>query len=311
MLHDTQTALLVPPVRQLTAGVVWHAHIGTDDQDAAAPYWSIFGPKVLAADRCIFYFADYIPHILKARGVTIRPGVDPSSAKNAPLAATTARAALRTLPPDLVSVQAGGELALMDTALVACQVSRWDPLKDMAGVVDALGRVVAEDARFHGLVVGTLAQSESERQQLRLSLEAHARIVDRARQRVHIVTVDASGSTGHDQAIRAFQAAADIAIQKSIREGFGLTVTEAMLRGKAVVASRVGGIPHQIAHGVSGLLLDDPTDIETCAALILSLSSGTRRNSIGTAAASASSVFGTIERYVGELARCLLEVAES
>ena len=102
----------------------------------------------------------------------------------------------------------------------------------------------------------------------------------------------------------------DVAVQKSLREGFGLTVTEAMLRGKAVVASRVGGIPHQIDEGVTGLLLDDPTDTESCAALIWSLNDGTRRKLIGEQAADAAFKFGTIDCYISHLATCLADTID-
>jgi len=68
--------------------------------------------------------------------------------------------------------------------------------------------------------------------------------------------------------VNALQRHASVIVQKSLREGFGLTVTEAMWKGRAVVASAVGGIQDQIEHGVSGLLLRDPSDIEAFAAIL-------------------------------------------
>jgi trehalose synthase len=91
--------------------------------------------------------------------------------------------------------------------------------------------------------------------QLEAALAERERLPGPQRRAVHIGVIEQSGSADHDKAVRLAQSAADIVLHRSSREGFGLVVTEALMRGKAVVASRVGGIPLQISHGRTGLLL--------------------------------------------------------
>ena len=135
------------------------------------------------------------------------------------------------------------------------QISRWDLLKDMPGAVRVLGAVAKRRAQLVGLVVGPAAQSDAEKAELEAALAARAGLGRAARSRLYIGVIEGSGSAAHDLAVRALQARADVVLQKSRQEGFGLTVTEAMFRGKPVVAARVGGIPLQLEDGCNGVTL--------------------------------------------------------
>jgi trehalose synthase len=309
VLHDTQTALLAPILRRLVHRVAWHAHTGARagaDSDAVDAYWSLFGDALDQADGCVFYLSDYVPGRLRARSVTMVPSIDPSSAKSQHLAPEIAHARLTSNEfVDLISPVTGSWKQVYPESVLAVQVSRWDPLKDMAGVVEAFGAVAALHSEFQGLVVGTVAQSDNEQRELNRALVAHSALASHARPRVHVWTVGASGTARHDEAIRCVQSAADIAVQKSLQEAFGLTVTEAMLRGKPVVGSRVGGIPTQIHHQVTGLLVNDPRSTTECVAALTALLDRSMRQRLGTAAREAALRFGTVDRHLREISRHL------
>ena len=106
-----------------------------------------------------------------------------------------------------------------------------------------------------------------------------------ARERIHLALLPMEDFEENAVIVNALQRGADVVVQKSLAEGFGLTVAEAMWKRRPVVASRIGGIQDQIEHGVSGLLLDDPTDLEAYGAAVLELlASPERAAAMGEAA---------------------------
>ena len=313
VLHDTQTALLAPMAHRRAAAVVWHAHIGSSVRNAELDaYWNLFKTSLMATDACVFYLDSYIPDFLARKAVAMTPSVDPSLEKNRPLEVTTARHLLASEETSNVVERLTGRLEdIHGESLLATQVSRWDPLKGMSEVVGALGRVAISRPELHGLIVGPLAQSLSERRELALALEAHAGLEPFVQPRVHIWTVGYSGSQAHDQVIRAAQAAADVVIQNSMEEGFGLTVTEAMLKAKAVVARDVGGIRAQIEHGKTGLLFSESGGISHLAASVASLADDpSRRVTLGTAAAQSVLRHHVSDRHLRRIARYLVAFLE-
>lgn len=247
-LHDTQTALAVPQVASAVNAIAWCSHIGTPDtNDLTQAYWATFGPAVASAYRCIFYLGDYVPTMLADRAVTMLPSVDPSLPKNVPVDRRSARAALVAAVDAGHAVAVTGKIEEVRAAgAVAVQVSRWDPLKRMDAAVVVLGAVAARLPKFHGLVVGPAAQSASEVRVLESCISAHESLPPDVQKRVHVLKLPRSGSEEHDEVVRAAQCAADIVLQMSEQEGFGLTVTEALVKGRPVVASDVGGIRHQL-----------------------------------------------------------------
>jgi len=145
-------------------------------------------------------------------------------------------------------------------------VSRWDRLKDMAGVMSGFVRAVADGAPgdTHLLLVGpavTGVTDDPEGAAVLADCRAGWRaLADDMRARVHLASIPVEDVDENAIIVNAVQRHARVVVQKSLVEGFGLTVTEAMWKGRPVLASRVGGIQDQIADGRDGLLVDDPED---------------------------------------------------
>lgn len=152
------------------------------------------------------------------------------------------------------------------------QVSRWDRLKDMEGVMTAFTEHVVGHTDVHLLLVGPATAGVSDDPEgaevLAQCQAAWARLPEAMQERVHLVCVPMDDIDENAYIINALQRAATVVLQKSLVEGFGLTVTEAMWKARPVLASDVGGIADQIEDGVSGLLLADPTDLAGCGELI-------------------------------------------
>jgi trehalose synthase len=228
------------------------------------------------------------------RSRVIRPSIDPFSPKNQDLGPGVARAILvqagivegpaRAAPvfrredgspgrvdrgADLIRV---GRAPSWETPLVV-QVSRWDRLKDHLGVMEGfsrLGRAQATDARLvlAGPAVTAVADDPEGPQVLAELTEAWRALPHEQRRRVQIVSLPMVDPEENAAIVNALQRHAAIVVQKSLEEGFGLTVSEAMWKRRPVVASAVGGIQDQIRDGVDGLLLRDPTDERAFAAAL-------------------------------------------
>lgn len=310
LLHDTQAAPLVPELRGRVSRVGWHGHIGTlDGNDGVRAYWKVFEPWVAEADFRFVYQEGYLPVSLRSGAVSVTPGLDPASAKNAPLAADEG-AGLLAEPPSgwpLVWRTAGRPRAgSLGTALA---ISRWDVLKDMPGAVRVFGLVAERfGSSFCGIVVGPSAESAAEREQLDLALSAHSQLSEASRQSVHVGVIEDCGTAAHDDVVRALQSAADVFVQKSRQEGFGLTVAESLLRGKPVIASRVGGIPLQVNDGVDGmLLLPDTADEVWAAALSRLVSDRQLRAHMGQAARQGAVEHHVVDRQIAASIAGVLE----
>jgi trehalose synthase len=143
------------------------------------------------------------------------------------------------------------------------QVSRWDRLKDPIGVMRGFIEHVPEAAGAHLVLAGpALVGDDPEGVEVLSEVKELWRSwPEPARRRVHIVSLPLDDVEENAAVVNALQRRAAVVVQKSLREGFGLTVAEAMWKARPVVASRRGGIQDQIQHGVSGWLLDDPTDL--------------------------------------------------
>jgi trehalose synthase len=158
-----------------------------------------------------------------------------------------------------------GEAPAWETPLVL-QVSRWDRLKDplgvLSGFLEALPGPEVDGA--HLVLVGPDVQGvtdDPEGADVFHEVEASWRALPAAqRRRVHLVSLPMDDIAENALMVNAIQRHATVVVQKSLREGFGLTVTEAMWKARPVIGSAVGGIQDQIEHGVSGWLLTDPTD---------------------------------------------------
>ena len=167
----------------------------------------------------------------------------------------------------------GGDPPPVGVPLVV-QVSRWDRLKDMAGVMEGFVRAVSDDDLdgahlvLAGPEVAGVADDPEGAEVLAECREEWNHLPDPVRGRVHLATIPMDDVDENAIIVNALQRHAAVVVQKSLVEGFGLTVTEAMWKGRAVVASKVGGIQDQITDGRDGLLVDDPYDIEEFARVL-------------------------------------------
>jgi trehalose synthase len=295
-LHDPQTAGLVPAMKEIGVKVVWRCHIGVDRPGRLARGgWEFLRSFVEGADAYVFSREAYVWEGLeRARVWLMPPAIDPFSPKNQELDRNTVEAILgeiglgakapRSAPvfvqgdgtPGRVERQA--EL-LQDEPLPAgaklvTQVSRWDRLKDPRGLLECFARHL-DDPAVHLALVGPVSAAVSDDPEGAAVYgdvtESWRRMEDAARRRAHLVSLPMDDLDENAAIVNAIQRRADVIVQKSIAEGFGLTVAEAMWKARPVVASRVGGIQDQIVDGESGLLVDDPTDLAAFGAAIRGL----------------------------------------
>lgn len=288
VLHDPQTAGLAPQLRDAGAMVLWRCHIGIDRLNTATEEaWQFLHPYIETADTRIFSRAAYVPPSIASLPVSvIPPAIDALSPKNQPLSAAAVRVILRhigllagavngqryRLPEAFFTVDGvdSGARILQTLPLpspstpLIVQVSRWDPLKDMAGVMRGFTSRLQQLGNAHLALVGpdpSGVTDDPEGMGVYKECVAlwHALPPD-ARERIHLVCLPMTNIEENALMVNAIQRFATVVVQKSLQEGFGLTVTEALLKGRPVVASRVGGIQDQITDGTHGLLLDDPTD---------------------------------------------------
>jgi trehalose synthase len=298
ILHDPQTAGLAPCLLHHGARVIWRCHVGSDgwnDQNALG--WAFLERYLRNVDAYIFTREAYIPPMLDpSRCEVIAPSLDPFSPKNQPMEPEVQRAILAHVgliegpsgpaqpvfrrddgspgrvdhAADLVRL---GPAPCWDTPLVV-QVSRWDALKDPVGVVRGFARrpVVGPNDRAALLVVGPnvngVADDPDGAQVFDQVFTTWRALPHHARRQIHLVCLPSTDVEENAAIVNAIQRHATIVVQKSIKEGFGLTVTEAMWKSRPIVATAVGGIQDQIQDGVDGLLLRDPRDLDEFAAAV-------------------------------------------
>jgi trehalose synthase len=228
---------------------VWRCHIDTMDPNPTV--LEFIRAYLEGYDAAVFTLDDFIPPELPVpRVVSIPPAIDPMSPKNGELPNELARQVL-----DWIGVR-------LDRPLIT-QVARFDPWKDPLGVIEAY-HVVRE--RFPALqlaLVGSMALDDPEGWHIYEQVQAKVG-------RDELVYVFSNQDGIGNVEVNAFQRLSDVAVQKSLREGFGLVVSEAMWKQTPVVAARVGGIPLQMPEGIGGHLVD-PDDVEACAAAIIGL----------------------------------------
>ena len=252
VIHDPQPAAMLLLLSQRSGGRppgtwIWRCHI--DLTSHYAPVWQFLKPFVEAHDASVFTMPEFVPDDLDSPLVRlITPCIDPLAVKNVDLSREVGRAFLRAFGLD-------------DQRPVLTQVSRFDPWKDPRGVIDAYRIVKLSHPNVQLLLAGSMASDDPEGVRLYDDTLEYA-AGDRD---IHLLTnLDGVGAAE----INAFQTGSEVIIQKSLREGFGLTVTEGMWKRRPVIGGNVGGIKHQIEDGVSGYLVNSP---EECADHIGSL----------------------------------------
>jgi trehalose synthase len=247
IVHDPQPAAILDIVGRRGARWVWRCHIDTSEPNPQV--WSFLRPFLAAYDAAIFTMPQFVPRDFPlARVEIIAPAIDPLSPKNIDLGEATTRQIIEWIGVD------------PSTRLIT-QVSRFDPWKDPLGVLAAYRLVREEVPELQLALVGSMALDDPE------GWEVYQQVIDAAESDplVHLYT----NLTGVGNVeVNAFQRLSKVVVQKSIREGFGLVVSESLWKGTPVVAGRAGGIPLQMPEGIGGHLVDS---VESCAARVLEL----------------------------------------
>jgi len=149
-------------------------------------------------------------------------------------------------------------------AQMVTQVSRWDRLKDPVGLVRLFGEHLGPSGAHLVLAGPDVEAVDDDPEGAEVLAEVRAareELEDSLRRRVHLVSLPMDDLEENAAMVNALQRRADVVVQKSIAEGFGLTVAEAMWKSRPIVASAVGGIVDQIVNGAHGLLVADPSDL--------------------------------------------------
>ena len=298
LLHDPQTAGLVHGLQAAGAIVVWRCHIGCDTQNEFTEQgWTFLQRYVQQAKAFIFSRVAYVPDWVDRDQLwVIPPSIDPFSAKNRELGSEDVdRILLRAgllagidVPGALPFTRrngASGEIRTHRELIGAdappgasdrlvVQVSRWDRLKDMAGVLTGFAAHPTPDD-VHLMLVGPDISAVTDDPEGNDVLE-ECRTLWRSlptaiRSRVHLACLPMDDVDENALIVNALQRRASVVVQKSMVEGFGLTVTEALWKSRPVLASAVGGIQDQITDGVDGVLIADPGDLEAYAAALARL----------------------------------------
>jgi trehalose synthase len=279
VLHDPQTAGLVPGVQRLGAIAVWRCHVGTDlSNDLTEQAWNFLLPHLADVDASVFSRRQFAwPGLDPDRVHVIAPSIDAFSPKNRDLSEGVVRSILSSAGVVATGSALGGGPAVSTRATmvedqpvpaaapVVAQVSRWDRLKDPTGVIEGFASYVVPSSEAHLVVAGPGIQSVADDPEgadvLDQCIDVRAGLAAPERRRVHLACLPMTDADENALMVNALQHHAEVVVQKSLAEGFGLTVAEAMWKARPVVASRVGGIQDQVENGRTGLLVADPADL--------------------------------------------------
>src|SRR5688500_18848816 len=244
--HAPQPAALYKLVPVKAAGWVWRCHIDVSTPNPATMEQLL--PYIEGYPQTLFHVSGYVPAGMNGNVNIVPPAIDPLAPKNMALSLEDAMYVCKQFGIDVERP-------------MICQVSRFDPWKDPLGVIDAYRIVKAERPDVQLALVGSMASDDPEGWDFYNSTLAHAA----GDPDIHIL--NNFNNVGAIE-VNAFQSLADVVLQKSTREGFGLTVSEALWKGRPFIGGDVGGIPLQVQNGVTGYLV---SSVEECAARALGI----------------------------------------
>jgi trehalose synthase len=228
-IHDPQPAGLIQRKPQIGKKWIWRCHIDISRPDESV--WKFLQPYITQYDAAVFS-APAFSHPLPMRQFLISPSIDPLSDKN------------RELPDTLINAVFRRYEIPQDKPIIT-QVSRFDYLKDPVGVIEAF-ELVRKNIDCRLVFAGGTASDDPESEKVLEEVKERAA----GNPDIHILLVPPNS----DIEINALQRGSTVIVQKSLGEGFGLTVSEALWKGKPIVASAVGGIPLQVKDKLTGLL---------------------------------------------------------
>jgi trehalose synthase len=240
IVHDPQPAALFHLVPDKAKGWIWRCHI-----DLSTPHPETIAkllPYIRDYPASLFHMADYVPAGMDEHVHIVPPAIDPLTPKNMALS-----------PEDAAFVC--GQFGIDVDRPLMCQVSRFDPWKDPLGVIDAYRQVKESMPEVQLALVGAMASDDPEGWDFFNATIAHAD----GDPDIHIL--NNFNNVGAIE-VNAFQSHSDVLVQKSTREGFGLTVSEAIWKARPFIGGNVGGIPLQIENGATGFLV---SSVEECA----------------------------------------------
>ena len=249
IVHDPQPL----PTRGLagtsSARWIWRIHIDMSAHNPEA--WELLRPFTDPYDRFVLTMPEFVPNSLDPAKVRlIAPAIDPLSPKN------------MDLPPELSRRLVEWFGVDPDRPLLT-QVSRFDRWKDPAGVVEVYRDLRTKHPDLQLALLGSMATDDPEGWDVYREIMASVRGDSEIHVRTNLTGI------GNIE-VNAFQRWSNVVIQKSIREGFGLVVSEALWKGTPIVAGRTGGIPMQVGEGEGGALVSDPADWSRCVDELLS-----------------------------------------
>ena len=247
IVHDPQPAAMVEDARAVGQHWIWRCHIDLSEPNREV--LEFLAPSIAQHDAAIFHRRQYVPSGVALPPAYIwPPAIDPLAPKNMALSAEDAAYIVDQFGIDV------------ERPLVT-QVSRFDPWKDPIGVIEAWRLVRKRHPDVQLALVGSMAHDDPE------GWDLYSRTVEAADGDPDIYILSNLNNVGSVE-VNAFQVHSAAVIQKSVREGFGLTVTEALWKGRPVIAGRVGGIVDQIQEGETGFLV---ASIEECAEAIVAV----------------------------------------
>ena len=242
IVHDPQPIGLRRGAKEKSRNWIWRCHIDLSEPNPE-PIARLL-PMIEEYDATVWHLPTYVPEGVNGHnGVKIiPPAIDPLSPKNMAFSPDDAAFVCRQFGIDV------------DRPLIT-QVSRFDPWKDPMGVIDAYRTVTEQVPEVQLALVGSMATDDPE------GWEFFQHTFEYAEGDEDIKILNNLNNVGAIE-VNAFQSQSDVCLQKSIREGFGLTVTEALWKGRPTIGGNVGGIPLQISDGETGFLVDSS---EQCA----------------------------------------------
>ena len=291
ILHDPQSAGLAPALHDAGVTLIWRCHVGVDQpNEHSERAWAFLAPYLEAVDQFVCSVERFAPDIVpRDRLTVIPPSIDPFAAKNEAMSPADVLRALRYVglvngdgaaePPMFTFTRRDGSPGTIDARVddlgtgrapadvpLVLQVSRWDKMKDMGGVMEGFAAHIDEMHDAHLVLSGPDARGVTDdpegEQVLEDCLTRWERLPRAARERIHLSCVPMVDIDVAAIICNALQRHASIVVQKSLAEGFGLTVVEAMWKSRPVVGSAVGGIVDQIVPGETGYLVQDPHDLD-------------------------------------------------
>ncbi len=241
VVHDPQPLAILDYITAPTGKWIWRCHIDTSEPNLDV--WNFINPYIQSYDAVIFTLEEFVKEDADFKNLTfIPPSIDPLSPKNSEMSEEEVNNLMYSYNVD------------PDRPLMV-QVSRFDPWKDPLGIIDIyrnikFGQVKKGIKGVQLVLVGSMAHDDPE------GWIIYDRVMRRAGEDFDLNVYTNFHNVG-DVGVKAFQYAADVVLQKSIREGFGLTVTEALWKGKPVIGGKAGGIKIQIQDGIDGFLVSN------------------------------------------------------